>query len=197
MSNGYVNPWWQAMLLPDKWDICGIEVFTLSVWHLYTLENLNNPYIVEGIQDRDAAANLLLICQRDYSGGRELYLSHRVRLKALAKIHKSILPLKFAELDNACTDYIRACTRTPEHKRPVSGSGGKLMSAPPQWHIVSFLCRKYHKTETEAWNTPYVRAQCAHDVWRESIGDETLVNPSLQRRNDESEEKKILGMEKK
>ncbi|MCK9432568.1 MAG: hypothetical protein M0R00_06390 [Candidatus Omnitrophica bacterium] len=192
MSNGYVNPWWQSVLLPYKWDVSGIDILTMSVWHSYALYNLFNPYICGGVHNRDAAANLLLICRLDMNGGWRLYLDARARDKALARIHKRISPLKFDELDCACTDYCLACTRTPEHKRLPSNSGGKLMSGPPHRHIVLCLCDHYGMTVGEAWNRHYAMARCEYDIWREATGDESLVSPSLQMRNDISEEKRFL-----
>ena len=191
MSDGYVNPWWQSVLLPDKWDVCGVEILTMSVWHSYALHNLKNPYVYGGARNQDAAANLLLFCQRDFSGGRRLYLDPNARTDAITAINKRILSLKFDELDVACEDYCLACTRTPEHSRPTGKDKGKPMSAPAHWHIVLCLCDHYGKTESEAWNTHYAKARCAYDTWRESKGDESLVSVDLQMRNDESEEKKM------
>lgn len=194
MSDGYITPWYQAALLPDKWDICGIEVRAMSVWHLYALENLSNAYVCGGIHDRDAAASLLLICQRDYAGVKDLFLKPHTRARVLARIHKTVKNIPWIELDAACTDYCLTCTRIPEHLRdgkPGDKSVGKLLSAPIFWHIILCLCDQYQKTESEAWNTPYVRASCMFDVWREATGDETLACERVQRHTDEVLERKF------
>jgi hypothetical protein len=190
MSGGYVNPWWQAILLPEKWDVCGIEVRTMSVWHLYALENLNNAYVCGGATDRDSAASLLLICQRDMAETRELFLRPRARAKALTKIHKLILPLKWDEINAACTDYCLTCMRVPEHLRSVDGSG-KYLKAPTQWHIVLCLCERYQMTVEQAWNHPYADARCKFDVYQESQGNESLASETIQRHTDEALEKKF------
>lgn len=194
MSDGYITPWWQAALLPDRWDVCGIAVRAMSVWHYYALEQLNNAYVCGGIHDRDAAASLLLICGRDRDETRALYLRSRARAKALSRIHKAIKPIKFAELDSACTDYCLACTRVPEHVRPGlpgDNTSGKLLSAPVALHIVLCLCDHYQMTEAQAWNHPYADARCKYDTWRESMGDESLASAGTQRRTDEVLEKRF------
>jgi len=202
MSDGYITPWWQAALLPDKWDICGVEVRAMSVWHLYALENLNNAYVCGGVHDRDAAASLLLICSRERDrrpwrftwGLRDLYLRPHARARALARIHKTVKNIPWPELDAACTDYCLTCMRVPEHLRegkPSDKPVGKLLSAPIFWHIILCLCDQYQKTEAEAWNTPYARARCMYDVWREATGDESLASEGTQRRTDEVLERKF------
>lgn len=194
MSDGYITPWWQASLLPDKWDICGVEVHALSVWHLYALENLNNTYACGGIHDRDAAASLLLICQRDYAGTKDLFLKPFARARVLARIHKTVKNIPWSELDAACTDYCLTCTRVPEHLKPGKQDDnhtGKFLSAPIVFHLALCLCDQYQKSETEAWNTPYARARCMYDVWREATGDESLASETIQRHTDEVLERKF------
>lgn len=193
-DDGYVNPWWQAALLPDRWDICGIEVRAMSVWHLYALENLNNAYVCGGVHDRDAAASLLLICQRDYAGGRDLYLRPFARARALAKIHKVIKPLKWDELDATCIDYCLTCTRVPEHLRKLDGTE-KSLKAPYQRHIILCLCSRYNMSKDQAWNHPYSEARCIYDVYQESRGDESLASERTQQHTDEVLEQRF--MEKK
>jgi hypothetical protein len=193
-DDGYITPWWQAALLPDRWDICGIEVRALSVWHLYALENLNNAYVCGGPTDRDAAASLILICQRDMAELRALYVRPHARARALVKIHKTLKPLKWNELDAACTDYCLTCMRVPEHLKPGKPGDnpvGKFLSAPIAFHLVLCLCAQYQKTETEAWNIPYSRARCLYDTWREATGDESLASGGTQRRTDEALERKF------
>jgi hypothetical protein len=194
MSGEYINPWWQAVLLPDKWDICGVAVRAMSVWHFYALEQLDNAYVCDGIRDRDAAASLLLICQRDIDETRLLYLRPLARARALARIYKTINPIKWDELDAACTDYYLTCSRIPEHLRPGAQGekpAGKFLSAPIVWHIVLCLCDQYKKTETEAWNTPYSRARCMYDAWREASGDESLADERIQKHTDEALERRF------
>lgn len=190
MSDGYITPWWQAALLPDRWDICGVEVRAMSVWHLYALENLNNVYVCGGIHDRDAAASLLLICGRDMGQTRSLYLRPHARAKTLAAIHKTVKPIPWDELDAACTDYCLTCMRVPEHLRPVDCSG-KPLKAPYQWHIVLCLCDQYNMTIDQAWNLPYAKARCTFDVYQESRGDESLASETIQRHTDEALERKF------
>ena len=190
MLDGYVSPWWQAVLLPSRWDLCGIEIGVMSVWHLFALEQLDNAYVCGGLGDRDAAASLILICQRDFEDGRALYLRPRVRARALASIHRDIKPLKIEDLRAACSDYVTACLRVPEHLRPTDGSG-KSLKAPYQWHLILCLCERYGMTKYQAWNHPYAEARCLYDAWQESKGDESLAGASVQRHTDEALERQL------
>lgn len=188
MSGEWVSPWWQAMLLPDKWNVCGIEIRALSNWHRFALDNLQNPYVNGGVHDRDAAASLLLICARNMKEGRELYLRPSVKSKNLAKIHKVIKPLKWDELDNACMDYIKSCLRVPMHGEITAMPGGKsyrLLASPPEFPVILCLCDHYQMTLEQAWNYPYVISRCLYDVYREAEKNEdTLFNEAKQQRTE-------------
>ena len=177
MSDGYVSPWWQAVLLPVRWDVCGIELRTMSVWHTFALENLGNAYVCNGKVDRDAAASLLIICQRDWAGNRDLFLRPVHRARVLKKIHGVVKRLKWDDLDAAIFEYVQACNRTPEHKRK---DGGKSASAPYQWHVVDYLASR-NMTIEQAWNYPYALARCLFDTHREVRGDDSLADNHLQR----------------
>ena len=197
MSSDYISPWWQAILLPDRWDVCGIAVHALSNWHLYALENLRNAYVCGGIHDRDSAASLLLICQREMRrrpwhilpGGRDLYLRPYARARALARIHKVVKPIPWDDLDNACSDYVRSCLRVPRHKTASASSAGasiRLLAAPYLRHIVLCLCDHYNMTRDQAWNHPYSESRCMYDTYREiEKGDDTLFREDQMERKEE------------
>lgn len=179
-ADGYVSPWWQAMLLPDRWDLCGIEVRAMSVWHTFALENLGNAYIYGGVCDKDAASSLIMFCQRDWMEGRALFLRPVYRARALRGIYKTVSRMTFPNLDAAIRVYVQACNRTPDHKHPEDGSG-KSGAAPYQWHVVSVLCSRYGMSEAQAWNCPYARARCLYDTFQETRGDDSLADDRLQR----------------
>ena len=180
MSDGYVSPWWQAMLLPDRWDLCGIELHAMSVWHTFALENLNNAYICDDIYDKDAAASLILFCQRDWNAGRDLFLRPVYRAHALRKIFKTVSRLPWKDLDVCIQEYVQACNRTPDHKHKKDGNS-KTAAAPYQWHVVAILCSRYGMTVDQAWNYPNARARCMFDTYQETRGDDSLADNRLQR----------------
>lgn len=190
MSSDYVSPWWQASLLPDKWDVCGIVVHALSNWHRYALDQLKNPYVCGGIHDRNAAASLLMICARDKAELRALYLRPHARAKALAAIHKTIEPLDGDRLDFACMDYVKSCLRAPLHHDPVktpgSGQSFRLLAAPAEFCVVLCLTDHWGFDLDPAWNHPYAISRCMYDAYQETEkGDDTLSSEDQMRRKDE------------
>ena len=184
-TDGYVSPWWQAMLLPERWDVCGIELRAMSVWHTFALENLGNAYIVGGLCDKNAAASLVLFCQRDMNEGRDLFLRPLYRARSLRKIFKLIAGKPWDKLDAAIVEYVQACNRTPDHIPPAEGKR-KSASAPYQFHVVGCLCDRYGMTVNQAWNYPYSRARCYLDTFQETRGDDSLAGAHLQKSTDQT-----------
>jgi len=182
----YVSPWWQASLVPPVWDVAGVRVRALSLWHTFALEQIGNAYVCGGVCDRDAAAALLLFAQLDRAGGRALMLRPLYRARAMRSMHKRLARVPVEGLHNACMDYVRTCLRAPDHKEPINdGQRGKAASAPYQWHIVLTLTSRCGMTVDEAWDYPYSEARCLHDVYAETRGDDTLSDDRLQRAIDD------------
>jgi len=182
----YISPWWQSLMMPRKWNICGLEVFSLTLWHAFALSELGNPYLCGGVPDMDAAASLLMVAARDMDGGRRLMLDAKARARAMFWLCRRLRRLNPGELHNACADYVMACMRMPDHKIPEKPKEGwKSAAAPYQFHVVLCLCSQYRMTISEAWNTPCGIAACVYDAWRETQGDDTLANAKLQRNIDQ------------
>ena len=174
---GYVNPWWQATLLPDKWSVGGVVVNSLSLWHVFALDNIGNKYATGGACDRNDAAGLLLFAQTDMAGGRRLMLSPFHRARQMRRMHRKLKRLDWVDLHTACIDYTESCLRRPDH---FSEGGGKPVAAPYCWHLVLTLTDHCGATLDRAWNTPYAAARCYRDVWAESQGDTTLASEAAQ-----------------
>lgn len=182
MRADWVSPWWQAACLPEQWDVCGISVPSLSVWHTFALENIGNRYLCGGDADRDDAAGLFLFASHDMRGGRRLMLQARFRLRQMRRMYRRLRNLNWKELDCACSEYVETCTRGVSHWQK---GGGKPCAAPYQWHIVYRLSGGDPTKTAAAWDMPYVVARCLNDVAIEQGGDDSLMAERAQEMEDE------------
>lgn len=182
---GYVSPWWQASLIPAVWDVAGVTCFSLSLWHVWALENVGNPYVCGGARDRDAASGLLLFAALDYTGGKRMMLDAAFRAGRMARMARRLSFQPWAEVDAACVDYVTTCTRQADREIPISEDGkvkrGRMMSAPWIWHILHHVTGGDPARFVAGWDTPYIVARCLYDVWGETQGDKSLVDPVKQR----------------
>jgi hypothetical protein len=180
-ASEWISPWWQASCLPS-WDVAGVRVPSLSVWHVFALESLGNAFVAGGRCDRDASAALLILARTDREGGRRLMLDGRHRKRAMRRILRAIRRVDDVTLYRACADYVRSCTHTARRWKSQKEGGG--LACPYQWHLVRSLCRDYHMDDETAWNTPYAYARCLYDTSAEAGGDETLMKPEYQQLDD-------------
>jgi len=174
MRNDWISPWWQAACLPDQWDVCGISVPSLTVWHTFALEQIGNPYLCGGPIDKDAATSLLLFASLDMAGGRMLFLSDRFRKKRTARIIRILKRIPIDSVHAACSEYVETCTRGISRWQK---GGGKACAAPYQWHIVARL-------GSEAWDQSYAQARCMCDAMAEQAGDDSIMSPAAQEMED-------------
>ena len=198
MPEKLVSAWWQAALLPDSWDVCGVSVSSLTLWHRFALDNIGNHYF-GGYCTLDDVASLLIFAQHDYRGGRKLMLNARYRLKQMGRMHKRIASIPFQTLHQACLDYIRSCSFTmrrwqshrPELNPEIDVASGE------EFIIHNRLCRDYRMTPEEAWNTPYALARAYYDAGAINRGDDTLMKPWEQKLDDDMfAEQQKAAMEK-
>lgn len=180
----FISPWWQSLLLPKRWDVCGVSVPSLSVWHTFALEQLGNHYMIGGICTREDVAGLLLFARTDYRGGRKLILGKFHRGRQIRKIYRKIKDVEWSELHAACLDYLESCMHTARRWQKKDG-GGKTCAVPYQWHIVNRICGGDITKMDAAWNTPYALGRCLYDVQAEASGDDTLMKPEYQKMDDE------------
>ena len=180
----YVSPWFQAALLPKRWDVAGISCPSLSVWHLFALEQMGNAYARSAAPTFDDAVGLLVVATSSREELREMMARPRLMARKLARMARRLARVPFDELDNCVVDYFVSCIRSPDHKHPTDG-GSRGVAAPYQWHIVLCLCDHYGMTPEEAWAMPYAEARCMFDTYAETQGDKTLADPKLQRAIDE------------
>ena len=180
MADGWITPWWQAALLPEQWDVCGLSVPSLTVWHTFALENVNNRYFIGGIVDMDDAASMLLFASNDKAGGKDLMLKRFNREKQMVAMHKRLKKMAWADVDAECRDYFETCTRTVDR----FNSNGSPACVPYQWHLVRALSGCDPTKFEAAWNTPYAEAKCIYDALAESNGDEKLMSPAVQHMTD-------------
>ena len=181
MRQDWITPWWQAALLPDMWDVCGVTVPSLSVWHTFALENIGNHYLCGGSLDKDDAASLLLIASRDHRTGRRLVHADNYRARSMRRIHRVLNRMEWEQVDAACREYVDSCMRIPS--RWQSGDG-KASGVPYQWHLVRLLSAGDPSKIDTAWNTSYAVARCVYDADAESKGDASIMSPAAQEMED-------------
>lgn len=176
MNRDWISPWWQALVLPQRWDVCGVAVGPLSVWHHFALTNLGNKFLCIGDKekaDRDDAASLLILCERGYAAGRELFHNPRTRLKATKRIGAALLKLDMPDITAACGEYVNECTRHG-HRVHQPGASGTPCGTPEHWAIVAALCKSGVSFEA-AWDTAYAVGRSLLDALDESAGNCVLA----------------------
>lgn len=184
MDGNWISPWWQAACLPERWDVCGISVPPLSVWHTFALESFGNRYMVGGQIDLDDAAGLLLVASHDYQGGKRLLLEPLYRQRRIRGVQRILARLKWETVHDACTEYVETCTRTARRWRKMDG-GGKQSAVPYQWHLVHLLARGAPGAIEAAWNTPFAVARCLYDAFAETQGDDKIMAPAHEALDDQ------------
>ena len=185
MLPDWVSPWWQAVCLPKRWDVCGVSVPSLSVWHTFMLEQVGNGYLCGTGCTLDDAASLLMVAGRDKAGGLCLMHIDLYRQRNQRRIARKLRRLDPEELHAACLEYVTTCTRSP---RRWSKEGAKANAAavPYQLHLVRALCRDYGYTIDNAWNETYGYARTLFDASAEARGDDTIVKPEYEALGDEN-----------
>ncbi len=174
----YVSPWWQALNLPDLWDVAGVIVPSLTVWHSLALSESGNAYALGRPASRDDAAGLLLICGMGMDDYRDLVFSTHRQERAARRMHRRLKRVPWDTLNAACRDYVQSSTR---HMLRVSDDAGRPAVAPHEWHLVRTLCTVYRMTLAEAWATPYSLARCYYDANAEANGDKNIAPAAVQR----------------
>lgn len=180
----WISPWWQAALLPDRWTVCGVDLFSLSLWHTFALENLGNHYLVGGPCDRDDAAALIAVCRLNHADGRTLLASPQFQKKQLATAGSTVLNMPWETVDSECVGYVAQCTRTLSRWQK-KGGGGHPSAVPYQWHLLSVLSGNDPARMEAAWNTPYAVARCLYDATAEAHGDTSLMTVESQKMEDD------------
>lgn len=181
MHADWITPWWQAALLPDKWDVCGVIVPPLSVWHVFALHNIGNPYVAGGPVGKDAAAALLLFASTDYQGGRKLMWCEHYRARRMRWIFRRLRGQATESIHAACVEYVTACLRSASR---WERKGSKPCAVPLAWHMVARMSAGDPRKFEFAWNTPYAVGRCVCDAMAEQSGDDSLMQDKAQEMED-------------
>lgn len=185
MLPDWVSPWWQAVCLPKRWDVCGVSVPSLSVWHTFALENTGNGYLCGGPCTIDDAASLLLIASGDMAHGQRLIMGDHYRLRRIRAIYRKLKSVEWAEVHAACIDYVEACLRTARRWYKTDATGA-VAGAPYQFHVLAAICSGYNMTDEQAWNTPYVYARMLYDARAEALGQTSVATAAAEALADEN-----------
>ena len=185
-------PWWQASVLPSRWDVCGYILPALTVWHMWALEQtppgVGSPYLFGGrAPTLDDAASVIMTAMHNRAEYIEDLQWSPMRREALCrKIARRLRGVGEAQALGAVLEYVGECTRVPAHDYPDNDKS-KPVRAPWQWHIVYVLSGGDPLRMDAAWDTPFAMARCVCDVARERQpgGDDTLADAKRQRSIDE------------
>jgi hypothetical protein len=184
MRDDWVSPWWQAVCLPRTWDVGGFVVPSLSVWHVFALQNVANRYVFDGPKPMiDDAASLLLFASRDMAEGLDLIHNAAYRQRNLLKYFRKLRRKKWDVLHAACTEYVSTCMRTVSRWQK---STSKPCAVPLCWHLVSYLVegQPYPDAYVAAWNMPFAVAKCLYDAKSEMNGDDSIMSIAAQEMED-------------
>jgi len=182
MRQDWISPWWQAACLPACWDVCGVTVPALTVWHTFALESIGNPYLCGGAVGKDAASALLLFARHDRAGGRRLLLAPHYRVRQMRRMYRRLRKLDPGAIHAACSEYVDTCTRGAS--RWQKGGTGHPCAVPYQWHMVFRLSGGDPARLEAAWNLPYAVARCLCDAAAEQNGDDSILSIRAQEMED-------------
>jgi hypothetical protein len=189
----YISPWMQACLLPRKWDVCGLIVKPLSVWHEYVLRAAGNPYLCGGKPTPDAASEVMMYVMGGITHGRKLFVDEKYRAHTRAIVAQAIKKHGGEKVDAALSEYVEECLRTPGHKqvqRKPNDPPSKPIAAPTAWVLAEYLCKGDPEKLDAAMDAPYSVACCLFDAGRNARGeDETLISEADEKRIDEKLER--------
>lgn len=189
MREDWISPWWQAMLLPERWDVCGISVPSLTLWHSFALENIANLYLLD-IKDypptRDDAYSLLIVASLDMAGGKRLMTGPFFMARRMKWMRRKLRKVDWETLDDACRDYVQTCMRSAS--RWKDGTSGGAAGVPYQFGIVRVLCAEWGMARDDAWNRSYAQARAEANASAEFHGDGSVMSPSAQEMEDNWEE---------
>lgn len=193
----HLSSWLQAATVPDRWNVAGVSCPALSVWHHFALEEMRNPIAWDLSEpDMNAVSELLIVCSRDYAGGRRLFTDDPYRKAVQKKMYQAIRYQNHDVVRACAVDYFRSCTRVPGHKSPpvklvqgmriATDKDAKFIVAPQEWVLVDFLGRGDPARISDAWNMPFSIARCLYDAHRNAAGEDTLLESRTEEaRNDE------------
>jgi hypothetical protein len=176
MNPDWISPWWQALVLPDRWGVCGMTVPPLSVWHVYALENIGNQFFADnGNPTIDDVASVMMIASQDMANGKRLLWSEGFKSLVSKRVVRKIRKHTHRHCIEACKEYVEECTR--HGRRMKKSDGGTCVPAgtPEPWSIVCNLLR-CGVSFNDAWNMPYAQARAIMDGHDESSGN-TLMTP--------------------
>lgn len=148
----------------------GMRLRTLSIWHMWLLRNMGNPYAVGGTADGASLCELVMVCSMDRrefakyanSGadrlsemlvGRFFLMSQEEKQEQMDVIHE------YLETQTDVVEFWDSGDSDPIRDR---------LRCPPEWHMVlSLLKHGVCNTEEQAWDYPYARAM----AWRAVINE--------------------------
>ena len=186
MREDWISPWWQASCLPQWWRVAGVRVPSLSVWHVFVLEQLANRFVYGMPADRDDVASLLLVASRDRAGFRRLMLAPNHRERELRKMHRQITDQDWDDLNSSCEEYVQTCVRHADAWTSTEGNNTppRPYGSPLSFRLVATLCGVMNYECEQAWNESFALAVAYHDTNAEAGGQMNLLDTLSQELED-------------
>jgi len=156
-------------IIPDTYEVLGVRLLPLTIYHVYFLKALNNPLVVGGDISIEHYAEIVFVCTRKKN-----------ELENIAAGDIELLDWDIVDKPSAITDtlnrYINDGISAPEYWE--DGKENDRLRTPIEWNIVySLLESRICNTEEDAWNYSLSKALCWIAVKAERNGSNKYIDP--------------------
>lgn len=159
----------------------GRRLLPLSLWHMWLLRSMENPYAVGGIPEGQDLCELVFVCSMTRKGFARATNRHA------GQITEQLVGRFFlmdaddrTETVNLIHEYLESQTDVVEFWQAEDSDPIKdRMRCPPEWHLILDLLKaRICETEDDAWDYPYARAMAWRAVITESqTGSREYIDP--------------------
>jgi len=169
--------------------VLGRRLLPMTLWHMWLLRNMENPYAVGGIPQGDDLCEVVLVCSLTRQQFAKAMRREMTQLTELLVGRWFMLSEEeMQDQSDILHDYLEAQTDTVEFWEDSNSDPVKdRLRCPPEWHLVLTLLRNnVVRDEQEAWDYPYNRAMAWRAVVNEAVhGSRDYVDP-LDRKQSEA-----------
>ncbi len=179
MDADWISPFWQAFSMPARSRVCGIRVPPLSVWHVFALEEIGNPFLVGGEASAGDVQQLLFVATQTRAQFLNAFHVPSIRKRRLSRLRRRMLRYAWRHPSGAvaeCKRYVDQSMRVPGRWVKVDA---KACAVPHALHVLS-AARNMVASVDAAWDMPYVQARCWFDVRAEFKGDDSIQSTAAQ-----------------
>ena len=160
-------------------QVLGVGLMPVSIWHVWILKALENPFAVGGIPKAQDLAQAVLVCSNDRKSFGEIMSDDDTLTDKIADLAQA-----WYEVDDISSHirsfhlYVEQGVSGPEFwEDPKTDAVKDRQRCPVEWHLVYMLLNnKVCHTEEEAWNYPFNRAVCWSAVVGEQNGSRNYID---------------------